>query len=90
MRNKLNPKSVLMVCVYVFLLICLFILYNIYLFTLVFQICLFIITLVPIVCNLFPKRGNAILKLNRGKCHNDKNKYNVISIGDHIYLLDKT
>ena len=30
------------------------------------------------------------LKLNRGKLHEDKNKSNVISIGDHIYPLDKT
>ena len=29
-------------------------------------------------------------KLNGGKFHDDKNKYNVISIGDHIYPLDKT
>jgi len=29
------------------------------------------------------------LKLNRGKLHDDKNKSNVISIGDHIYPLDK-
>jgi hypothetical protein len=49
--NKLNPKSVLMVCVVFFLLNFLFILYNIYLFTFVFKICLFI--LVPVMCNLF-------------------------------------
>jgi hypothetical protein len=29
------------------------------------------------------------LKLNRGTLHNDKNKSKVISIGDHIYPLDK-
>ena len=30
------------------------------------------------------------LKLNRRKIHDDKKKCNVISIGDHIYPLDKT
>jgi hypothetical protein len=50
-----------MVCVVLFLLNFLFILYNIYLFTFVFKICLFI--LVPVMCNLFPKRGNAIFEI---------------------------
>ena len=39
----------------------LFILYNIYLFTFVFKICLFI--LVPVMCNLFPKRENSIFEI---------------------------
>jgi hypothetical protein len=36
-------------------------LYNIYLFTFVLKICLFI--LVPVMCTLFPKRGNAIFEI---------------------------
>ena len=73
-----------------FVLNFLFILYNIYLFTFVFKICLFIIILVPVMCNLFPKRGMLYLKLNRRKLHDDKKKSNVFSIGDHIYPLGKT
>ena len=38
----------------------------------------------------FQKREMLFLKLNRGKLHDDKKKSNVISIGDHIYPLDKT
>jgi hypothetical protein len=56
--NKLNPKSVLMECMFFspqFFCI------NIYLFTFVFKICLFI--LVPVMCTLFPKRGNAIFEI---------------------------
>jgi hypothetical protein len=58
LRNKLNPKSVLMECMFFspqFFCI------NIYLFTFVFKICLFI--LVPVMCTLFPKRGNAIFEI---------------------------
>ena len=47
-------------------------LYSIYLFTFVFKICLFI--LVPVMCNLFPKRGILFFKLNRGKLHDNKQK----------------
>jgi len=65
LRNKLHPKSVLMmcvcVCVCVFLLNFLFKLYNIYLLTFLFKICLFI--LIPVMCNIFPKRGNATFEI---------------------------
>ena len=61
LRNKLNSKSFSDgVCVF-FSSFFLFILYNIYLFTVVFKICLFI--LVPVMCNVFPKRGNAIFEI---------------------------
>ena len=73
LHNKLNPKSVLMECMVFFLLNCL---YNIYLFTFVFKICLFI--LAPVMCNLFPKRGMLFLKLNRGKLHENKQKISVM------------
>ena len=56
LRNKLNPKSVLMVYVSFspqFVLI----LNNIYLFTFVFEMIL------VLVCNLFSKRGNAIYEI---------------------------
>ena len=42
------------------------------------------------MCNLFKKGEVLFLKLNRGKLHDDNKKSNVISIGDHIYTLDKT
>ena len=42
------------------------------------------------MCNLFPKGGMLFLKLNRGTLHDNNKTYNVISIGDHIYPLDKT
>ena len=42
------------------------------------------------MCNLFPKEEILFLTLNRGKLHDAKIKSNVISIGDHIYPLDKT
>ena len=39
----------------------------------------------------FQKREMLFLILNRGKLHDNKKKnLNVISIGDHIYPLDKT
>ena len=38
----------------------------------------------------FQKGGMLYFKLNRRKLHDDKKKSNVISIGDHIYPLDKT
>ena len=56
--NKLNPKSVLMECMFFSPQ---FFLYNIYLFTFVFKICLVI--LVPVMCTVFPKRGNAIFEI---------------------------
>jgi hypothetical protein len=58
LRNKLNPKSFLMECLFCspHLFVC-----NIYLFRFVFKICLFI--LVPVMCNLFPKRGNDIFEI---------------------------
>ena len=81
-----------MVCVFFFslLIFFLFILYNIYLFTFVFQIYLFI--LVPVMCSViyFQKKGNAILEIKQNKLHDDKKNLNVISIGDHIYPQDKT
>jgi hypothetical protein len=56
---------------------------------LVFKICLFI--LVPVMCNLFPKRGNDIFEIEERKISwRQAKKYTVISIGDHIYPLDKT
>ena len=58
LRNKLNPKSVLMECMFFSPQ---FFLYNIYLFTFVFKICLVI--LVPVMCTVFPKRGNAIFEI---------------------------
>jgi hypothetical protein len=42
------------------------------------------------MCNLFPKGEILFLTLNRGKFHDAKKKSNAISIGDHIYPLDKT
>ena len=63
-------------------------LYNIYLFTFVFKVCLFI--LVPVMCKLFPKRGNAIFVIEYRKTSRRQKKSIVISIGDHIYPLDKT
>jgi hypothetical protein len=60
LRNKLNPKSVLMECLFFFSSIYFFVC-NIYLFKFVFKICLFI--LVPVMCNLFPKRGNDIFEI---------------------------
>jgi hypothetical protein len=74
-----------MVCVGFFLLNLLFILYNIYLFTFVFKIYLFI--LVPVMCSVVyfqKKREMLFLKLNK------KIKSNVISIGDHtknVFIL---
>ena len=58
LRNKLNPKSVLIMCMFFSPQ---FFLHNIYLFTFVFKICLFI--LVPVMCNLFPKKGKAIFEI---------------------------
>jgi hypothetical protein len=49
------------VCVFFFLLNFLFKLYSIYLFTFLFKICLFI--LIPVMCNIFPKRGNATFEI---------------------------
>jgi len=86
LRNKLNPKSVLMECMFFFSLI---LLYNIYLFTFVVKICLFI--LVPVMCNLFPKKGKCYFWnwIEENFMTTNKNS-NVISNGDHIYPLDKT
>ena len=41
------------------------------------------------LCTLFPKRGNAIFKLNRGKLHDDKAKSKLISNGDQLHLYQK-
>ena len=60
--NKLNPKSVLMECLFFSPQFCLC---NIYLFTFVFKICLFI--LAPVMCNLFPKRANDIFEIEQRK-----------------------
>jgi hypothetical protein len=63
------------VCGFFSLLNFLFILYNIYLFTFVFKIYLFI--LVPVMCSViyFQKREMLFLKLNRGKLHDNKKKF---------------
>jgi len=49
------------------------VLYNIYLFTFVFKICLFI--LIPVLCVIYFQKGEMLfLKLNRGKLHDYKQK----------------
>ena len=45
---------------------------------------------VHVICNLFPKGEILFLTLDREKFHDAKKKSNAISIGDHIYPLDKT
>ena len=38
----------------------------------------------------FQKREISFLEIKQNKLHDDKKNLNVISIGDHIYPLDKT
>ena len=87
--NKLNPKSVLMVCV------CFFSPQFVYLYCIAFiylHLCLKSVYLSQfMLCVIYFQKGEMIfLTLNRGKLHDAKTKSNIISIGDHIYPLDKT
>ena len=82
LRNKLNPKSFIIVCVFISPHFFLFILYNIYLFTLYLKSVSYV--------QYISKNGKCYFWNWIEENFMTAKKYNVISIDHHIYPLDKS